>query len=321
MNRILSDIKQSFNQGRLAHAYLVSGDPRGEGKQLATRIVQLVFCEDPDRPCGQCATCARIAEQKHPDVSWLEPHSTGRQILAEEVRALTQQLSRTSYQGGWQAGIILAADRMNTNSANAFLKTLEEPPPQCLLLLVSDATHSLIPTIVSRCHRISLSSSEFQHRDAPWGDALRALLRKGAPASVIDALGLAADYASILDDTRSEIENIERERLVDVDDHEDVLKARVAARTKEIERDVFRAILMWHRDVVVCNVDPSSTLLQYDEDLDIIRSQAKQLNFRAACRNIEIVEHAMEQRNRNFRTSTVFEHMLVEFGRSNKSKN
>ena len=210
---------------------------------------------------------------------------------------------------------------MNTNSANAFLKTLEEPPPQCLLLLVSDATHSLIPTIVSRCHRITLSTSEVRSGDSPWDETVRALLRKGPPGSVVDALGLAADYASILNDVSSEIEKVERERLADVDDQEDVIKARVAARTKEVERDIFRAILMWHRDVVVCNVDPSSEWLQYDEDQDIIRTQAKQMTFRAACRNVETVEQAMEQRNRNFRTHTVFEHMLVEFGRSIKSKN
>lgn len=320
VRQVLADLRQTQEAGRLAHAYLVSGSPRGAGGDLALRMAQLVFCPAPDRPCGHCESCLRVAERRHPDVLWVEPQSKARQIRADEIRRMNGRISVTSYEGGWKVGVILDADRMNSAAANTFLKTLEEPPPRSLLVLVSEETHALIPTLVSRCQRVNVSG-EVGVPEAAWMPRLRGLLAEGYPGSVVEALGRAGDYAAIVEDLIAEIETREQEESPGADEEEDVVvAARVSARAREAERELFRAMLLWQRDVLVARTDPGASRLHYAEDAEAIRAQARALTPRAALRNIEFVEHALRQRDRNFRLRTVLEQLLIGLGRSAKEQ-
>lgn len=145
----------------LPHALLLCG-PEGLGKRdFMHRFAEGLLCQHPQDgdPCGQCRSCLLFAAGTHPDyaVLTLGLRKDGVQrseIVVDQIRDLSARLAMASQFGGWQIVCIDPADAMNTAAANALLKTLEEPSPQTMLLLVADAPWRLPQTIRSRCQRI-----------------------------------------------------------------------------------------------------------------------------------------------------------------------
>lgn len=150
--------------GRLPHAILFAGSP-GTGKlQFAHALASYVLCSDPadGSACRQCRSCQLIQSGTHPDLQWLQPEEVGKRIKVDQVRLLVDFLSHTSQQGGKKIAIISPAESMNTNAANALLKSLEEPADDTFLLLVADSPARLLPTIRSRCQHTSLPRPDVQ---------------------------------------------------------------------------------------------------------------------------------------------------------------
>jgi DNA polymerase-3 subunit delta' len=114
-------IVKTYRADRLAHAYLIVGSARGNGLSLAKDFLKLLFCKKAELFCGECPACRHVEAQEHVDSYWIEPHGKSRQIKADPVRGLIRRMEQSSYEGGWKAGVILSADRMNPNSQNAVL--------------------------------------------------------------------------------------------------------------------------------------------------------------------------------------------------------
>ncbi len=140
--------------GSLPHALLLAG-PAGVGKtRFARRLAASLLCDEPEAagdPCGRCRGCHLVQVGTHPDLVVVEPATGQGAILAEQVRALGGFVARTSHFDGPRVALIRAAERMNLHAANGLLKTLEEPPPGCVLVLVSAAPARLTATVRSRC--------------------------------------------------------------------------------------------------------------------------------------------------------------------------
>src|SRR5262249_21871242 len=175
-------LRAAHAAGRMPHALLIHESPGTGGEWLANWAAALVLCQrDKAAPCGECASCRRVAALTHPDVLWLRPQEDSRQIRIEQVRELTAELALTSHSGGYKVGILTPADALNRFAANALLKTLEEPPARTLLILVATAPSRLPPTVLSRCQRLrvraptraeALAWLERASGSAPWGPAL-----------------------------------------------------------------------------------------------------------------------------------------------------
>jgi DNA polymerase-3 subunit delta' len=104
--------------------------------KLTHLIIQNLFCTAEEKPCKKCASCRRVEEHTEPDVHWIFPEMKSRVISAEQMREkLLAEISQTSFSGGWKVGVLVGADRLNDSSANAFLKTLEEPPENAFLVV------------------------------------------------------------------------------------------------------------------------------------------------------------------------------------------
>ncbi len=146
--------------GRLPHALLLSG-PSGLGKgQFARRLAQGLLCSAPDAggdACGQCRSCRLFVAGSHPDYRWVQPAEEGTAIKVDQIRDLCAFLGYTPQYGGYQIAVLEPADQLNLNAANSLLKTLEEPPGQCLLLLVTARSVRLPVTVRSRCQRLAFS--------------------------------------------------------------------------------------------------------------------------------------------------------------------
>jgi DNA polymerase III subunit delta' len=145
----------------LPHALLLAG-PAGLGKrEFLADFVKGLLCQRPEQgvACGTCRSCLLLAAGTHPDVVALsfglrKDGGVRTEIVVDQVRDLSQRLAMSSQFGGWQVATIDPADAMNAAAANALLKTLEEPTPSTILILVADEPARLPATIRSRCQRI-----------------------------------------------------------------------------------------------------------------------------------------------------------------------
>lgn len=169
--KALERLKTAWEAGRLAHAYLLSG-PGGSGKEwLMTQMAGLVL--------GSPHPAA------HPDFHSVAPESKSRRIVIEQMRAMEQAIQMKPLLGRTKVAVVRDADRLQPQAANAFLKTLEEPPPGCHIFLLSALPEAVMETILSRCISVPLREKSGGRTDGgsrPVADALAgALLKPGGP--------------------------------------------------------------------------------------------------------------------------------------------
>lgn len=148
----------ALDADRLGHAPLLHG-PAGIGKSaLAQWLVARILCQAsaPERPCGVCRSCLLLQAGTHPDLFLGAVPEGKTQITVDVIRDLCSGLQLTPSIGQHRVGLIEPAERMNTNAANALLKTLEEPSPKSWLVLVSDRPDLLPATVRSRCQKLAL---------------------------------------------------------------------------------------------------------------------------------------------------------------------
>ncbi len=175
-DKAINVLKGCIAQDRIPHALIFAGD-EGIGKKLtAFNFAKTLNCmndgendlfssgaeESADTfdvseidACDTCQSCTKTEKGIHPDVFMIEPEGEGRQITVNAIRQLEESLSYKPFEGRWKIALIDNADRLNQSAANAFLQTLEEPSEQSILILISSRPDMLLPTIRSRCQRIS----------------------------------------------------------------------------------------------------------------------------------------------------------------------
>ena len=141
---------------RLAPAYLLVGPPHVGKGTVALALAKAVNCRGATPPCGECDQCRHIDEGRHPDVRVLEVQEIAgqRAISIDAVRELQRQAYLRPFEGQWRVTIIDGAEYLSEPAANALLKTLEEPPPNVLLVLLATNAEAVLPTIRSRCQRL-----------------------------------------------------------------------------------------------------------------------------------------------------------------------
>ncbi|QWV94448.1 DNA polymerase III subunit delta' [Geomonas oryzisoli] len=150
-DRAISVLKRSIALERVAHAYLFSGIDGCGKKKTALAMVQAVFC-GKEEACGVCSSCRKIASGQHPDLHILEPD--GAFIKIDQVRELQKELSYRPFEAPKKACIIDGAEKLNLASGNALLKTLEEPPGNALMILITAERSAVLQTILSRCQTL-----------------------------------------------------------------------------------------------------------------------------------------------------------------------
>jgi DNA polymerase-3 subunit delta' len=150
--------ERAARRGRLAHAYLFTGPP-GVGKRLfAAELAKSLLCEDPPPgridSCDRCPACVQIDAGTHPDYFQAGLPPGKHEWPIELMRELLRTFALTSARGKGKVAVLDDADDFNEESANAFLKTLEEPPPRSVLILIGSSPDRQLPTILSRCQAV-----------------------------------------------------------------------------------------------------------------------------------------------------------------------
>ncbi len=260
---------------RLAHAYLFTG-PDGIGKRLvAQRWSMAINCEAPPNTgfggCGTCRACVMALAGSHPDLVVIEPD--GLFIKIEQIRAVQTALGFTAWSGSRKIVLIDRADRLNQEAANCLLKTLEEPPPSSLLILISASPDDLLPTLRSRCHLIRFAPLDPEQltpwliAEQHWSADDAALV--GAVAGGCIGKALAVD-PSALREERDQIDHWISDSLGISDSGLErtgagqalfrlTEGAETAAQTPEQFERTLRWLLLWLQDAVRLTIDQEPT--------------------------------------------------------------
>lgn len=163
-------LQNAASAGRAAHAYMFSG-PEGGGKKLMSiAFAKLLNCPQKGSDSCPCSVCSRIDGGIYPDVSLFEYE--GKQVITvDNVREeIERGIFLKPFESTYKIFIVDGAERMNTSAQNAFLKTLEEPPPYSIIVLITHLPSMILPTIRSRCHTVAFGK--------PDGEAAREKLRE-----------------------------------------------------------------------------------------------------------------------------------------------
>lgn len=282
-------LQRSLARGRLGHAYLFSGDDIAALESLARTLAKTLNCQQPVKTngvptdcCDQCLNCRRIDEGNHPDIHVVRPQARSRIIEIEHIRDLIRQVNLKSTESEYRVAIILDADRMThpatrNAAANAFLKTLEEPPPKSVLILLSTEPSRIIETILSRCLRLNFSADTVRALDpaqAAWLQEFSSAAAAGQKSlfgryRLLDSLlhRLAAIRAQT-EETLSARSPLEKYADAEKDlreKWETELAAAIEAEYRRRRSEVLLLMQWWLRDVWLHTLAAGQNLLHFPQ--------------------------------------------------------
>ena len=319
---IADQLRNSLERGRLAHAYLFTG-ARDAGKEdVARTLAQALNCLEKEHDaCGKCDSCRRIATSNHPDIYWVRPESKSRRITVDQLREFERAVNLRAANARVKVGIVVDAECMNEEASNAFLKTLEEPPAQTVIILLTAEPQRLLPTILSRCLRIGFGP--VAETVSPYREQLLPILTRFA-----DARGVAGAYQMLValtgllqqlkEQTRQTAEaeaNLDRYDKLDAklkDRLEEQLEARIAGEYRSAREQVLEELYSWFADVLLCVEQADTSLLEHPDQLAALKRAATNLSPDRAGTNLDAIEQIRESLSRNISETLAFEVALLK---------
>ena len=316
-------ICKAIDAGRPANGYLVVGGVRGLGAELADRVLRHLYGE--------------VDLAAHPDIHRLSPEKKSRIISVEAIRErLIAPMDMTSFQGGWKAGVVFGADRLRAEAANAFLKTLEEPPPKTLFLLLTERPEQLLPTIISRCQRVDLPDARARLLDEPWRGRVIEILSADTLKGQVSRAGAAARLMAILEELKEKAEELVDDEVAESDDgageeaSKDAVEALISSRYREFRSDFTATLMSWFRDLMALRAAPPShstyddsglaTPLVNESKRAVLETRGAKLTRTAAFANVEAVEAFATSLDRNLPEQAVLGFLMdrLVFGTEGK---
>jgi len=308
--QVVTLLQRSLERGRLAHAYLFTGDQLEELEAVARTLAKTLNCQNPPARsengvpidcCDKCINCRKVQEGNHADVQWLRPESKTRIISVDQVRELIQTVNLKPTEAEYKIGVLVAADRLNVQAANAFLKTLEEPPKKSVIILLSTEPGRLLDTILSRCIRLTFATGgqKFSEAQLGWLDAFATTVSEAQG-------GLLARYrllGTLLGQLNASKEAIEEQltarsplnRYADAEADlkekwEDELKASIEAEYRRQRSEMLNALQWWLRDVWLQTVNVGDDLLTFPQHQSVTAAIAQKLQPTDALANLTQLE-------------------------------
>lgn len=321
-------LQRSLERGRLGHAYLFHGPDLAELEALARTLAKTLNCERPPRRspdgraldcCDACLNCRKIDGDTHPDVFWVRPESKLRVILIEQIRELLPTVYLKPLQGALKVAVIAGADRLNVSAANAFLKTLEEPPADSVIILLSTAPGRMLETILSRCLRLPFAGEGTRHHDP----AIVEWLTDFTDAAAAGSKSLLGRYhlLSVLLTRLGELkENIGKalgarsplERFDDVDPKlkekwQEELEAAVESEYRRQRAELLAGLQWWLRDVWLETLRLGGEALSYPQFARASQAVAGRIAPEAAMENLQQLETLQRQLGTNVQEALALE--------------
>jgi DNA polymerase-3 subunit delta' len=317
-------LKQVIVREKIPHAYLFIGIP-GIGKTTtALALAQAVNCLDPQSgdACGQCKICHQMVSGNFPDIELINPD--GQNIKIEQVRNLTRSLGFKPLIGRYRVTIMRQAEKMTEESANAFLKTLEEPPEGNILILNVAEPLDLLPTIVSRCQQVFFKPvlpaliSQRLMKDKGLAGQEASVLAKLAGGSLGKAIEMSENHFL-------EWRQAQLSRFIHLSDLPTAEALQVAwdyiAKEKKQDQeqglsDLLALWMTWYRDLlVVKSVNAAETLINQDY-VPELQKQAIRFSINHLLESIMALEQAQKDLGNARNADLVMSHIVLHLKRA-----
>ena len=318
-------LQRSLARGRLGHAYLFTGDVLEELELLARTLAKTLNCQHPVKIegvatdcCDVCLSCRKIDNETHADIHWARPESKSRIVTVEQMRDLMQQIQLKPSEAEYKVSIIAAADRLNTQAANAFLKTLEEPPPKSILILLSTEPSRILETILSRCLRLNFAGDGARPLAAAQAEWLEhfGTLAANEQKSLLGRYRLLDALLQKLGEIRARVGETltARSPLEKYDDlekslrdkWEDELTAAIEAEYRRHRADLLLLVQWWLRDVWLHTLAAGKDLLKFP-NVSGAETVARRINRRQALENLQTLEQTQRLLHSNVQEALALE--------------
>ncbi len=323
-------LQRSLACGRFGHAYLFAGDQLEELESLARTLAKTLNCQKPVKTggvatdcCDACLSCRKIDHDTHADVHWARPESKSRIVTVEQTRELMREIQLKPTGAEYKVAIIAGADRLNVQAANAFLKTLEEPPGKSVLILLSTEPQRILETILSRCLRLNFFGDGVHSLDAAqaeWLARFGALAADGQK-SLLDRYRLLDVLLQKLGEIRTRVDEtltarspLQRYAEVEKDlreKWEDELAAAVEAEYRRQRADLLALVQWWLRDVWLHTLAVGRELLNFPKiaGAEIV---AQRITPRQALENLQTLEQTQRLLHTNVQEALALEVGLLK---------
>lgn len=276
----LQILENAMASGRLAHALLFQG-------------ASLETLDEASRALAGKLLGAKDAA-RHPDFFCVRPSNKMRRIGTDDIRALNRNVQQTSNQGGAKVAVVFEADRLQTQAANAFLKTLEEPPADTTIFLITTRPYDLLPTIRSRCLLVNFPADQDRIAEPEWrqwlqdyGDLLTlvgsGVNRNSAPEMILSSYGLITRFVGIKNDLSSTAWKEFKQTLPDTLGDDEVV-ALETGYMKSLRGRMFAEIEEQTRNVALQSEDTADAGRRLDGVVQLLEKSAGllELNFQEA---------------------------------------
>jgi DNA polymerase III, delta'' subunit len=308
-------LKQALAQNRVGHSYLFSGLDATGKKTLALEFAKVANCEKVDEihdSCGKCPSCLKISRNNHPDIFFVE--AEGQFIRINAIREIQEQMTFKPMEGRRRIFIIDNADKMNDQAANALLKTLEEPSPANILILVTAKPYTLPSTIISRCRHMrfnplshnTVAQFLIERMNMEKKNAL--LLAGLSGGSIGQALELNKDDVIAY---RTQILKL----LANTKKSEPLSLLAFASFFSQDKSEIkqgFNILITCFRDALVYKETKNDQMLINQDNSSFIASLASRLSGEQILQNIALVEKAGKTIEQNVNKSLTLETMAFK---------
>lgn len=254
--QVKEQLTGAITNNRVSHAYIICGE-KGSGKKTIARLFAAALqCEASGTdPCGKCHSCKMAATDNHPDIITVRHEKPNTISVAEIREQVVGDVLIKPYYGRKKIYIIPEAEKMNSSSQNALLKTIEEPPEYAVIMLLAENREMLLPTILSRC--VSLMMKPVDDK------SVQAFLIERCDVSADDSRVYAAfahgNVGRAVQMSRSEDFMQLKDSTIDFLRHVDAMDAseltalaKSISAQKESVGDMLDIILIWYHDVLLC---------------------------------------------------------------------
>jgi DNA polymerase-3 subunit delta' len=274
--------------------------------------------------CDACLNCRRIDSGNHPDVQWVRPESKLRVVTIKQIRDVIQTIELKPTEADYKVAMIVGADRMNVQAANAFLKTLEEPPPRSIIILLTCAVERVLETILSRCLRLHFAGEAGAKMDA----AAQAWIENFASSASQPQKSLITRYKllslitqkleQIREATEKQLEaNSPLTRYPDAEKDtrerwEAELNAAIEAEYRRQRAELLLLLQWWLRDVWLSTLDITDSDLALPQLRSATGDIARRLTPRDASENLQQLERLQRQLGTNVQESLALEVGLLK---------
>jgi DNA polymerase-3 subunit delta' len=323
-------LQRSLARGRLGHAYLFAGDQLEELESLARTLAKTLNCQRPVKTsgaatdcCDECPSCKKIENDSHPDIHWARPESKSRVVTIDQTRELMREIQLKPAEAVHKVAVIVGADRLNIQAANAFLKTLEEPPPKSVLILLSTEPQRILETILSRCLRLNFSGDgkrALNPAETEWLEQFGALAADGQKTllgryRLLDVLlqklgGIRAqiDERLAASSPLQKYDDLEKDLR---DKWEKELAAAIEAEYRRQRAELLLLIQCWLRDVWLHTLTAGRELMGFPE-IAGAETVAKRISPRQALENLQTLEQTQRLLHTNVQEALALEVGLLK---------